>query len=127
MEKSDLLSLVPLLHSLLHGLDSSLSPWYVHGVHGEFFQFLEISCKSIRDRGNVCGMDEVLYGFTLFWVRSVGNSPTLCGDGGISWFIWLRVQPPNRLAESRLEGVNRAKLKFTNFKHNYKSGLALEI
>jgi hypothetical protein len=29
--------------------------------------------------------------------------------------------------ESRLEGVNRRKLKFTNFKHNYKSGLALEI
>jgi hypothetical protein len=30
--------------------------------------------------------------------------------------------------ESRLEGgVNRANLKFTNFKHNYKSGLALEI
>jgi hypothetical protein len=24
-------------------------------------------------------------------------------------------------------GVNRQKLKFTNFKHNYKSGLALEI
>ena len=30
--------------------------------------------------------------------------------------------------ESRLEGgVNRANLKFTNFKHNYKSGLALEL
>jgi hypothetical protein len=30
--------------------------------------------------------------------------------------------------ESRLEGgVNRWKLKFTNFKHNYKPGLALEI
>jgi hypothetical protein len=30
--------------------------------------------------------------------------------------------------ESRLEGgVNRWKLKFTNFKHNYKLGLALEI
>jgi hypothetical protein len=30
--------------------------------------------------------------------------------------------------ESRLEGrVNRWKLKFTNFKHNSKSGLALEI
>jgi hypothetical protein len=29
--------------------------------------------------------------------------------------------------ESRLEGVDRRKLKFTNFKHNYKSGLALEI
>jgi hypothetical protein len=31
--------------------------------------------------------------------------------------------------ESRLEGggVNRRKLKFTNFKHNYKPGLALEI
>jgi hypothetical protein len=29
--------------------------------------------------------------------------------------------------ESRLEGVNRQKLKFTNFKHNYKLGLALEI
>jgi hypothetical protein len=23
----------------------------------------------------------------------VGNSPTLCGDGGKAWFIWLRVQP----------------------------------
>jgi hypothetical protein len=23
----------------------------------------------------------------------VGNSPTLCGDGEIAWFIWLRVQP----------------------------------
>jgi hypothetical protein len=29
--------------------------------------------------------------------------------------------------ESRLEGVNRADLKFTNFKHNYKPGLALEL
>jgi hypothetical protein len=31
--------------------------------------------------------------------------------------------------ESRLEGggVNRANLKFTNFKHNYKPGLALEM
>jgi hypothetical protein len=28
----------------------------------------------------------------------VGNSPTLCGEGGKAWFIWLRVQPPNRLA-----------------------------
>jgi hypothetical protein len=32
-----------------------------------------------------------------------------------------------RIVESRLEGVNRRKLKFTNFKHNYKPGLALEI
>jgi hypothetical protein len=23
----------------------------------------------------------------------VGNSPTLCGEGVIAWFIWLRVQP----------------------------------
>jgi hypothetical protein len=30
------------------------------------------------------------------------------------------------LGESRLEGVNRRKLKFINLKHNYKSGLALE-
>jgi hypothetical protein len=29
--------------------------------------------------------------------------------------------------ESRLEGVNRRNLKFINFKHNYKLGLALEI
>jgi hypothetical protein len=29
--------------------------------------------------------------------------------------------------ESRLEGVNRANLKFTNFKHNYKLRLALEL
>jgi hypothetical protein len=30
--------------------------------------------------------------------------------------------------ESRLEGrVNRQNLKFTNFKHNYKPGFALEI
>jgi hypothetical protein len=29
--------------------------------------------------------------------------------------------------ESRLEGVNRANMKFTNFKHDYKPGLALEI
>jgi hypothetical protein len=29
---------------------------------------------------------------------TVGNSPTLCGNGEITWFIWLRVQPPNRLA-----------------------------
>jgi hypothetical protein len=28
--------------------------------------------------------------------------------------------------ENRLEGVNRRNLKFTNFKHNYKPGLALE-
>jgi hypothetical protein len=33
----------------------------------------------------------------------------------------------NRPFESRLEGVNRRKLNFTNFKHNYKPGLALEI
>jgi hypothetical protein len=32
------------------------------------------------------------------------------------------------LLESRLEGgVNRRNLKFINFKHNYKTGLALEI
>jgi hypothetical protein len=36
--------------------------------------------------------------------------------------------PPLIPIESRLEGgVNRANLKFTNFKHNYKPGLALEI
>jgi hypothetical protein len=29
--------------------------------------------------------------------------------------------------ESHLEGVDRRKLKFTNLKHNNKSGLALEI
>ena len=29
--------------------------------------------------------------------------------------------------ESRLEGVNRANLKFTKFKHNYKPRLALEL
>jgi hypothetical protein len=29
--------------------------------------------------------------------------------------------------ESRLEGVDRRKLKFINLKHNYKPGLALEI
>jgi hypothetical protein len=29
--------------------------------------------------------------------------------------------------ESCLEGVDRLKLKFTNLKHNYKPGLALEI
>ena len=29
--------------------------------------------------------------------------------------------------ESRLERVNRANLKFINFKHNYKPWLALEI
>jgi hypothetical protein len=35
---------------------------------------------------------------------------------------------PLILIESSLEGVvNRRKLKFTNFKHNYKLGLALEI
>jgi hypothetical protein len=30
-------------------------------------------------------------------------------------------------SESRLEGVDRRKLKFINLKHNYKPGLALEI
>jgi hypothetical protein len=30
--------------------------------------------------------------------------------------------PPKGGTESRLEGVNRANLKFTNFKHNYKPG-----
>ena len=31
-------------------------------------------------------------------------------------------------AETRLEGgLNRANLKFTRFKHNYKPGLALEL
>jgi hypothetical protein len=29
--------------------------------------------------------------------------------------------------ESRLEGVDRWNLKFTNFKHNYKLGLVLEL
>jgi hypothetical protein len=29
--------------------------------------------------------------------------------------------------ESRLEGGEEANLKFINFKHNYKPGLALEI
>jgi hypothetical protein len=28
----------------------------------------------------------------------VGNSPTLCGEGEKAWFIWLRVQLPNRLS-----------------------------
>jgi hypothetical protein len=28
----------------------------------------------------------------------VGNSPTLCGESVIAWFIRLRVQPPDRLA-----------------------------
>jgi hypothetical protein len=28
----------------------------------------------------------------------VQNSPTLCGESGKAWFIWLRVQPPKRLA-----------------------------
>jgi hypothetical protein len=31
------------------------------------------------------------------------------------------------VGESRLEGVSRWKLEFTNFNHNYKPGLALEI
>jgi hypothetical protein len=31
------------------------------------------------------------------------------------------------LLESRLEGVNRRKLKFINLKHNYKLWLVLEI
>jgi hypothetical protein len=30
-------------------------------------------------------------------------------------------------SESHLEGMDRRKLKFTNLKHNYKPGLALEI
>jgi hypothetical protein len=28
----------------------------------------------------------------------VGNSPTLSGESEKAWFIWLRVQPPDRLA-----------------------------
>jgi hypothetical protein len=28
----------------------------------------------------------------------VGNSTTLSGESGKAWFIWLRVQPPIRLA-----------------------------
>jgi hypothetical protein len=31
-------------------------------------------------------------------VIDVGNSPTLCGEGVVAWFIRLRVQPPIRLA-----------------------------
>jgi hypothetical protein len=27
-----------------------------------------------------------------------GNSPTLCGEDGQAWFIWLSVQTPNKLA-----------------------------
>jgi hypothetical protein len=30
--------------------------------------------------------------------KIVGNSPTLSGESGKAWFIWLRVQPPIRLA-----------------------------
>jgi hypothetical protein len=26
-------------------------------------------------------------------LTTVGNSPTLCGDDEIAWFIWLRLQP----------------------------------
>jgi hypothetical protein len=29
---------------------------------------------------------------------SVGNSPTLSGESEKAWFIWFRVQPPNKLA-----------------------------
>jgi hypothetical protein len=47
-------------------------------------------------------------------------------DGGlVSWFCGgFSVK---HVCESRLEGVNSANLKFTNFKHNYKPGLAIEI
>jgi hypothetical protein len=71
---------------------------------------------------------------TIFTVVRPMPTPC-CGD-----LLWLRValnpsqviQRSNLSAidifESRLEGgVNRANLKFTNFKHNYKPGLALEI
>jgi hypothetical protein len=37
-------------------------------------------------------------------------------------------QAGDEVSESRLKGgVNRANLKFTNFKHNYKPGLELEL
>jgi hypothetical protein len=44
-------------------------------------------------------------------------------------FEWLDSNEAPTLVpiESRLEGVDRRKLKFTNFKHNYKPGLALVI
>jgi hypothetical protein len=43
-------------------------------------------------------------------------------------FLQLHHSLERFVSESRLEGgVDRRKLKFTNFKHNYKPGLALEI
>jgi hypothetical protein len=42
------------------------------------------------------------------------------------YHIWESMRR-SKGTESRLEGVNRQKLKFANFKHNYKSGLTLEI
>jgi hypothetical protein len=56
------------------------------------------------------------------------------GEGGkrtyehISQFIAHLGELADGEAESCLDGgVNRVNLKFTNFKHNYKPGLALEI
>jgi hypothetical protein len=43
------------------------------------------------------------------------------------YIISLRCSMDLSKPKSRLEGVNRQKLKFTNFKHNYKPRLALEI
>jgi hypothetical protein len=43
------------------------------------------------------------------------------------YIISLRCSMDLTKPESRLEGVNRQKLKFTNFKHNYKPRLAIKI
>jgi hypothetical protein len=40
-----------------------------------------------------------------------GNSPTLCGEDGQAWFIWLSVQTPNKLAFFGGGGVGPRDLK----------------
>ena len=80
-------------------------------------------------------------GFLLMLVAGLPRmgSPRACGLvagpdlplGGCSRHHFERLGSNEASAlipiETRLEGVNRANLKFANFKHNYKPGLALEI
>jgi hypothetical protein len=64
------------------------------------------------------------YGLLAAWLsRPVWCAPDHLRRDGVKWTLQALIP-----IESCLEGgVNRANLKFTNFKHNYRPGLALEL
>jgi hypothetical protein len=63
---------------------SSSNNWYQSQVGQHSQTNLDSQC--VRGRLTMCEGE------------IVGNSPTLSGESGKAWFIWLRVQPPIRLA-----------------------------